>query len=177
MRTRTATVDDAAAIAAIYGPIVLSTPISFEVDPPSVEETRVRIASKLAQYPWLVSLDEGGAVDGYVYASRHRDRAAYQWSVDTAVYIREDRRGKGVGRRLYTALFEELTALGYCQAFAGIAVPNDASVALHEKMGFAKIGVYRDVGFKLGAWRDVGWWQKTLQTPASPKPPRAFSTR
>jgi L-amino acid N-acyltransferase YncA len=177
MSTRTATPDDAAAIAAIYVPIVLHTAISFEIAAPTEGEMRARIEATLVHYPWLVSLDDAGAVDGYVYASRHRDRAAYQWSVDTTAYVREDRRGKGVARRLYTALFAEVTALGHCQAFAGITLPNEASVALHEHMGFTKIGAYRNVGFKLGEWHDVGWWQKTLQAPASPSPPRAFSQR
>src|SRR3954462_11747614 len=101
MRTRTATVDDAAAIAAIYAPNVLHQAISFEIDPPTPDEMRARIAAIVVTYPWLVSVDDEGAVDGYVYARSHRDRAAYQWSVDTAAYVREDRRGKGIGRRLY----------------------------------------------------------------------------
>lgn len=170
-----ATQDDAEAIAAIYAPIVASTTISFELEPPSANEMRSRIAATLQRLPWLVSLDADGRVDGYVYASRHRERAAYQWAVDTTAYVREDSRGKGVGRELYARLFDELVRLGYFQAFAGIALPNAASVGLHEAMGFEPLGIYRDVGFKLGAWRDVGWWQKTLCEPiVEPRPPRAY---
>lgn len=174
MTIRIAEPPDAEAVAAIYAPVVRDTAISFELEPPSVEEMRRRIAAALKALPWLVSLDEHGAVDGYVYASKHRERAAYQWSVDVTAYVREDARGQGVGKRLYTQLFDELIRLGYFQAFAGIALPNEASVALHESLGFEPLGIYRKVGFKHGAWRDVGWWQKQLQVPtAEPRAPRA----
>lgn len=103
-----------------------------------------------------------------MYASKHRERAAYQWSVDVTAYVHAAHRGRGVAGALYGRLFEVLTAAGYCQAFAGIALPNAASVALHESIGFTPIGVYRNVGFKNGAWRDVGWWQKELQLPPDP---------
>jgi L-amino acid N-acyltransferase YncA len=175
MTLRTATPDDAEAIAAIYGPIVANTTISFELEPPSVAEMQSRIESTLRRLPWLVSVDAVGCVNGYVYASKHRERAAYQWSVDTTAYVREDSRGQGVGRRLYEALFDELVKLGYVQAFAGIALPNAASVGLHESVGFKPLGVYQQVGYKLGRWHDVGWWQKTLQQPVErPAEPRAF---
>jgi phosphinothricin acetyltransferase len=177
-RIRTATLDDAAAIAAIYAPIVENTTISFEFEPPSPEEMRARVAKTLQLLPWLVSLDGAGCVDGFVYAGRHRERAAYQWAVDVTAYVRADSRRAGVGKRMYRALFDELRRLGYCQAFAGIALPNAASVALHEAMGFTSIGVYRNVGFKFDQWRDVGWWQMELQRPAHPAPPaRYISTR
>jgi len=172
MTIRAATAADAAAIAAIYAPIVRDTAISFELDPPSADEMRRRIAATLPVLPWRVSLDPRGAVDGYAYASRHRERPAYQWAVDVTVYVRADSHRRGVGRRLYVRLFEDLVDLGYVQAFAGIALPNEPSVALHESLGFEPIGVYRQVGFKHGAWRDVGWWQKTLQpAPARPVAP------
>jgi phosphinothricin acetyltransferase len=174
-RIRPATPDDAEAIAAIYAPVVTGSTISFELVPPSTDDMRARIASILQILPWLVSLDRDGRVDGYVYAGRHRERAAYQWSVDVTAYVREDARGAGVGRRLYGVLFDELRRLGYCQAFAGIALPNAASVGLHEAMGFLKIGVYRNVGFKFDRWHDVGWWQKELQRPAHPEAPAAFN--
>ena len=175
MKIRTATPDDAAAVAAIYAPIVQHTAISFETEPPDAAEMRSRIVKTLALLPWLVAEDEAGHVCGYAYASKHRERAAYQWSVDTTVYVREDQRGRGVGRALYEQLLPLLASLGYCQAFAGIALPNAGSVALHEAVGFVALGVYRDVGFKQGQWRDVGWWQKTLGRPDAPEPPRPFS--
>jgi L-amino acid N-acyltransferase YncA len=174
MNIRVATVADAAAIAAIYAPVVANTSISFELTPPSPSEMRERIAKTLPSLPWLVSEDAHGRIEGYAYASRHRERLAYQWSVDVTAYVREDARGTGVGRRLYQALLAELTALGYCQAFAGIALPNAASIALHESMGFEPIGIYRRVGFKLGAWHDVGWWQKQLRLPEEPLVPEPF---
>lgn len=174
-RVRVATLDDAPAIAAIYAPVVEDTPISFEWEAPSVEEMGSRIEKTLMRFPWLVSLDDSGNVDGYVYAGPHRERAAYQWSVDVTAYVREDARRAGVGRRLYCALFAELRTLGYCQAFAGIALPNAASIALHEALGFTPIGIYRNVGFKLGQWRDVGWWQKSLQCLDRPEAPRSFA--
>jgi phosphinothricin acetyltransferase len=151
--------------------------ISFELEPPSVEELRARIATTLQRLPWLVALDARGVVSGYAYASKHRERAAYQWAVDVSAYTRADCRGQGTGKQLYTQLLRELAGLGYCQAFAGIALPNPASVALHESVGFVPLGVYRKVGFKLGAWHDVGWWQREIATPASPQPPRPYRSQ
>ena len=178
MRVRTATAADAPAIAQIYAPIVASTVISFELEPPTVEEMRARILSTLERFPWFVAVDADDTVKGYVYAGRHRERAAYQWSVDVTAYVSADARRTGLGRTMYRALFDELTALGYHQAFAGIALPNAASIGLHESLGFAPLGVYRNVGFKLGAWHDVGWWQKPLGTPTGfPVAPAAFRQR
>ena len=174
MNIRVDTLADADAIAAIYAPVVANTSISFELIPPSVDEMWERIVKTLKELPWLVCDDEQGAVAGYVYAAKHRERPAYPWSVDVTAYLREDCRGRGGGKRLYQALFTELSARGYCQAFAGIALPNDASVALHESVGFLPLGVYRKVGFKLGAWHDVGWWQKQLLAPGTPMTPNAF---
>lgn len=174
MNIRTATPADAAAVAAIYDPIVRDTTISFETEVPGEAEMRARIEKTLTHLPWLVAQDTTGAVGGYAYASKHRERAAYQWSLDVTVYVREDLRGHGVGRALYGRLLPLLAELGYCQAFAGIALPNAGSVRLHEAVGFEAIGVYRNVGFKHGAWRDVGWWQKTLAAPDAPTPPRQF---
>ena len=172
---RVATPSDAQAVADIYGPIVRDTSISFELEPPNAEQMRERITSTLQSLPWLVSEDAQGAVTGYAYASRHRERAAYQWSVDTTIYLRADARGQGIGRQLYDELKRMLRELGYLQAFAGIALPNAASVALHEAVGFKPIGVYRNVGFKQGQWRDVGWWQCGLgPLRGEPKPPIAF---
>jgi phosphinothricin acetyltransferase len=172
MTIRSATPEDAADILAIYAPIVQDTVISFETAVPTVEAMSERIRATLPMLPWLVSVAADGRIDGYAYAAKHRDRAAYRWSVDASAYIRADRRGRGLGRALYQALFEELRQLGYCEAFAGITVPNEASVGLHRACGFELIGVYRRVGFKLGAWHDVSWWQKSLalrEIPAEPK--------
>jgi len=175
MTVRIASPDDDAAIAAIYAPIVETSIISFELEPPSVDEMRRRIDSTLDTFPWLVHLDGQGAVNGYVYASKHRERAAYQWAVDVTAYVRADSRGQGIGARLYRLLFDELVALGYFQACAGITQPNAASVALHESVGFEAIGMYRKVGYKLGGWHDVGWWQRALQPSARPAPLRAYA--
>lgn len=166
--------DDAEGIAAIYAPIVRDTAISFEIEPPSGDDFRRRIRETMAVYPWLVGARDG-LVLGYAYASAHRPRAAYRWSVDATVYIHADARGRGLGRALYTALFEIVRAQGFCNAYAGITLPNAGSVALHESMGFAPLTVYRGVGYKLGAWHDVGWWELALQPrPPAPPEPRPF---
>lgn len=170
---RLATPDDAAAVAAIYGPYVADTAISFEVTPPSVDEMRTRITTLLARFPWLV-FEDNGEIVGYAYASPHHVRAAYQWSVDVAIYVDGTRHRRGVGRKLYDALFPQLVALGYVNAYAGITLPNERSVGLHEALGFTPVGVYRNVGFKMGQWRDVGWWHRPLQAlPEAPLPPVA----
>ena len=172
---RLATPDDAEAILTIYAPIVRETAISFEVEPPTRVEMQARIATTLQHLPWLVC-DRQGEILGYVYASAHRTRAAYQWSVDVTVYIHPEARRTGMGRALYTALFALLTLQGLSQCFAGITLPNPASVGLHESLGFQPVGVYRSVGDKLGAWHDVGWWQRGLQPCQHlPAPPTAFA--
>jgi L-amino acid N-acyltransferase YncA len=121
-------------------------------------------------------LEEDGEVAGYAYASQHNSRAAYRWAVDVAVYVDPSRRRRGAGRRLYGALLEELRERGYRIACAGITLPNDASVGLHEALGFEPVGIYRRVGWKAGAWHDVGWWQLEL-TPAGVDPPAEPVTR
>lgn len=161
---RLATTADADALAAIYAPSVTGATTSFELEAPDAAEMARRLAAVLAHAPWLV-LERAGAVAGFAYASRHRDRAAYQWSVDVTVYVDAAHHRTGVGRALYTDLFERLRAQGYYVAHAGITLPNDASVALHESLGFTPIGVYPAVGYKLGAWRDVGWWRLALRAP------------
>lgn len=171
---RVANPADAPAIAATYAPYVTDTVISFELIPPDEREMANRLAKTLARFPWLVAVD-GGDVVGYAYAGIHRERAAYQWAADVSVYLHENWRGRGIGRTLYTALFAILRAQGYCNVYAGITLPNPASVALHEAMGMVPVGVYRHVGYKAGAWHDVGWWQGVLQTlVADPPPPHVF---
>jgi phosphinothricin acetyltransferase len=170
-----ATLDDGAAVAAIYRPVVAATAISFETILPDGDEMARRIDETLRSYPWLVC-DVDGHLAGYAYATRHRVRGAYQWSVDTSVYIAEAYRRRHIGRGLYTSLFAILSAQGYFNAFAGIALPNQASVALHEAMGFEPIGICR-VGYKLDRWHDVGWWQLILkQHESSPGVPIEIGT-
>jgi L-amino acid N-acyltransferase YncA len=154
--------DDADAVARIYDPVVERTAISFELEPPGPAEMRRRILQTLAFAPWLVE-ERDGTVRGYAYASKHRDRAAYQWSVDAAVYVGDAHRRSGIGRALYDKLFRLLRLQGFYTAHAGITLPNAASVGLHEAVGFQPVGVYRAVGYKLGAWHDVGWWQLALR--------------
>ncbi len=171
---RFATGADAQAIADIYRPIVENTAISFELVPPTPDEIRARIENVTVKYPWLVcTLDD--VVAGYVYGSTHRTRSAYQWSVEVTAYVHTDYRGRQVGRALYTALLAMLAAQGYASAFAGIALPNPASVRFHEALGFTSVGVFHNIGYKNGAWHDVGWWEKTLQTPDTPQPPRPLA--
>ena len=151
---RLARPSDAKAVAAIYGPVVASTAISFETEVPSDEEMERRIVSALTYAPWLV-WEENNDIAGYVYASRHRDHATYQWSVDVTTYTHEDYRRQGIGRALYVALFDLLRLQNFHRAHAGITLPNAASVGLHESLGFRPVGVYPSVGFKLGSWHDV----------------------
>lgn len=160
---------DGAACAAIYSHYVRDGWATFEEDAPPAGEMEDRIRRTLATHPWLVDEREG-AVAGYAYASAHHARAGYRWTVDVAVYVRPDRRGEGIGRALYDDLLRRLRAQGFRMACAGIALPNPASVGLHEAVGFRPVGVYRDIGFKHGAWRDVGWWQLPL-APDAPQPP------
>ena len=172
---RTAVPDDAEQVLGIYGPIVTQTATSFEVVLPTLDEMRTRISNTLARLPWLVCSEADGVL-GYAYASQHRQRTAYQWSVDVSVYVKPELHRRGVGRSLYDSLFGILRSLGYYSAFAGITLPNEASVGLHTRMGFDPVGVYRGVGYKLGSWHDVGWWQLRLRAnDGLPSPPIAFA--
>ncbi len=152
---------DAAAIADIYRPIVEDTIISFEETPPDASEIARRIAYITEHYPYLVAVDNGG-VTGYAYASRHRERYGYRFSAEVSVSVAEHARGNGVGRALYTELFSQLRERGFHQAFAGVALPNDGSVAMHAAFGFEPIGVFREIGFKFGRWIDVAWFQRPI---------------
>jgi L-amino acid N-acyltransferase YncA len=166
---------DAAGIGAIYAPYCESTTVSFEVVAPSIDDMQERIARISVDYPWLVA-DVDGQIAGYVYASRHRERAAYRWAVDVAVYIAANRQRCGVGRALYQTLFALLREQGYFKAFAGVTLPNPASVGLHESLGFIPAAVFRGVGYKHGRWLDVGWWQLELQPERNnPADPQRFS--
>jgi L-amino acid N-acyltransferase YncA len=169
-----ARVGDARAIADIYAPYVRDTIVSFETEVPDATEIAARMGRIEKQYPWLTASTDGRLV-GYAYACENRSRAAYRWSVDAAVYLDASAQRRGIGSALYRRLFALLRMQGYVSAFAGISLPNPASIGLHEAMGFALIGVHRNVGYKLGAWRDVGWWQRGLcDPPRAPTEPIAI---
>lgn len=158
---RDATIDDAPACAAIYAPYVTDTAITFELDPPGAETMSQRIAAALATYAWVVAEDEGRIV-GYAYGGQFKMRAAYRWASEVSVYAETGRRRTGAGRLLYTGLFERLEARGYGIAVSVMTLPNEASVGLHEALGFERVGVHRQIGYKLGRWHDVALWQRPL---------------
>ena len=161
---------DAAACAAIYAPAVEGSVISFELRAPGREEIAARMRSYQRTHPWLVA-ERGGEVVGYAYACEFNPRPAYRWSAAVSVYIAAAERGRGRGRTLYEELFARLRRQGFRIACAGITLPNPASVALHERLGFEPVGVYREIGWKDGEWLDVGWWQLELApAPAGPPP-------
>ena len=175
-RIRVAIDEDAQDIADVYAPAVSTRATSFELTPPDATEMRRRVSTVLPQYPWLVC-ESSDKVVGYVYATAHRERAAYRWSVDVAAYVKEDAQRRGIARALYTALFEILVAQGYRNAYAGITLPNPASVAMHEAMGFERVGIYHQVGYKMNKWHDVAWFERTLaEHVLEPREPIAFST-
>jgi phosphinothricin acetyltransferase len=161
---------DAAACAAIYAPHVEGSAVSFEERAPDAAEMAPRIERYGASHAWLVSEREGEVV-GYAYATAFNERPAYRWSTSVSVYIADGARGEGVGRALYEALFERLRQRGFRMACAGITLPNEASVGLHESLGFEQIGVNPEIGFKDGAWCDVGWFQLQLAPPVEDPPP------
>ena len=161
MNTRVATLDDAAACLAIYAPFVANTVITFEEDVPALAEMERRVSDYGASHGWFVA-EVDGTVAGYAYGCPHRTRAAYRTSCDVAIYVDPTFARRGIGRELYTALLAELEQRDFHAAFAGIALPNDASVRLHQAFGFKPVGIYREVGWKLGAWHNVGWWQRLL---------------
>jgi L-amino acid N-acyltransferase YncA len=168
---RLATDLDGPAIADIYRPAVTDAVISFEIEPPDGAAMAARVANTLVQLPWLVC-EAGSGVVAYAYATAFRNRAAYQWSVEVSAYVREDSRRAGAARALYSSLFAVLVLQGYRNALAGITLPNEASVGLHRAVGFTMIGVYRGVGYKHGAWHDVGWYERPLAPrDAEPQPP------
>ena len=165
LRIRDALQEDGAALAAIYGPVVRDTAISFEIDPPDGREMARRIGDTPADLPFLVAETASGGVAGYAYAGRYRTRPAYRRTVEVSLYVAEDGRGQGVGRALYAALLERLAANGFNSALAIIVVPNGPSVSFHEAMGFKPRGVLHEVGFKFGQWHDAGFWQRKLPCP------------
>ncbi len=163
---------DAAACAAIYAPYVRDTTITFELDPPSEAEMAARLATARDTHAWLVAEDDGRVV-GYAYGSEYKSRAAYRWSCEVSVYVALGNHRGGVGKALYTELFSRLADRGYRMAVAGMTLPNDASVALHKRMGFEPVGTYRRIGWKHDAWRDVAWAQRPLAETPPPRESRA----
>src|SRR6202051_5382726 len=166
-KIRFATTADAPAVLEIYGPFCEDSPISFETQRPSVSEIEGRIRKIVERFPWLICENENEVL-GYAYAGPHRGRAAYRWSVDVAIYISRKCRAQGFGTRLYVLLFELLRIQGYFKAYAGITLPNPASVRLHQRLGFEPVAIYKKVGYKAGAWHDVSWWDLILQPTDSP---------
>ena len=173
MRLRAATPDDAAAMAEIYATYVTGSAVSFETEAPDAAAMRGRIEASGDLYPWLVG-EADGTILGYAYAAPFRTRPAYRFTVETTIYLRPEAAGRGLGARLYEPLLAILEAQGFTQAIAAITLPNEASVRLHERLGYAAAGIYRQVGWKLDAWHDVGLWQKALAPagapPAEPRP-------
>ena len=186
-RIRLATEADAAGMLEIYAPVVRDTAISFETQPPTPEEFRGRLRAALERRLWLVCEDTGddgsgandggngtsGGVAGYAYAAQFNFRESYVWAVEVSVYVHSAYRRRGVGRALYESLFRCLALQGFCTAIARITLPNPASIALHEGMGFRPAGLNEGIGHKHGQWHDVGIWQMELRPrPAAPEPPR-----
>lgn len=149
---------DAEQVLAIYKPYIENTSFTFETEIPTIEAFAQRISTYLQNYPWLVC-EINGKIAGYAYAARHRERTAYQWSVESSVYIHDDFMRAGVAGALYTALIEILKKQGFRNVYAVINLPNDRSVAFHEKAGFRYFATYEQVGYKLGKWKNVGWWR------------------
>ena len=158
---------DAPALAAIYAPYVEQTAISFEEIPPDALEFERRIDKSLARWQWLVA-EVDGELAGYAYGSQHRERPAYRWSVEVSAYVASGHHRQGIGRALYEARLADLAERGFCNAFAGITLPNEASVSLHTRLGFTQIGVFQAIGWKFGRWHDVAWFQRRLRE----SPPR-----
>ncbi len=173
---RLANLKDAPALLAIYAPFIEQTVISFEYTVPTVAEFAERVQSVLTQLPWLV-YEQNGQIAGYAYASKHRDRTAYQWSADTSVYIHPKFHRQGIARSLYIVLLDLLRKQGYYNAYAGITSPNEKSERFHESMGFTRLGNYEKVGYKFGEWHDVQWYNLVLQPhAAAPIAPVAVHT-
>ena len=168
-RVRLAVQHDAGVIARIYAHYVRRTAITFDLRAPSTRDFSKKIRETILRYPWLV-YESGDRVLGYAYAGPHRERPAYRWAVTLSVYVDPDCRGRGIGRSLYAALLGCLRLQGFTTAHGGITLPNPVSVKLHESFGFKPVGVYKNVGFKLGRWHDTGWWQRPLA--AQPRRPR-----
>lgn len=161
-RIRLATSNDAQNILDIYGTYCLKSPATFELQPPSLDDICNRINKTLMRFPYLIFEQEHEAV-AFAYAGQHMERAAYRFSVNVSVYVKEGHHGTGKGKALYNLLLPLLTKQGFCNAFAGITIPNPGSEALHRSMGFVQTGLYKNVGYKFEKWHDVSWWQLPLR--------------
>jgi len=172
---RLATGGDAKQIRDIYSPSILNAAISFETEVPSIEEMQRRIESCLQKFPWIVcKIDE--KIAAYVYGSKHREREAYQWSCECSVYVHDQFKGKGIGKELYQLLFQVLKLQGFRNVYAGITLPNEASIHLHENCGFKHFANYENIGYKFGNWHTVGWWKLQInQYNLDPPPPLKLS--
>ncbi|ESP89563.1 GNAT family N-acetyltransferase [Candidatus Halobonum tyrrellensis] len=163
---------DAPDIVDIYAPFVTDSWVSFAETPPDAADVRERIAETTERFPWPVCARDDGSVCGYAYAHVYRGRGAYRWSVESSVYVAEDARRAGVATALYESLFALLRLQGFVNAYAVTALPNPASTGFHDAMGFEPVGTHERAGYKLGAWRDVRWWHRSLgDHPADPDPP------
>ena len=172
---RLATPADAAGILAIYAPYIRETSFTFETEVPTEKAFAERISNYLLRWPWLI-WEVDGLIAGYAYAGLHRERTAYQWSVESSVYVHDNFQGKGIARGLYKVLFEILKKQGIRNIYAVINLPNDKSVAFHESCGFNYFATYEQVGYKLGEWKNVGWWRLTInEFSDEPSPPQKFS--
>jgi L-amino acid N-acyltransferase YncA len=162
LKLRFAAHADAPELLAIYRPVVESSATSFELIAPDLAEFAARIEKANHGWRWLVA-ERGGRCVGYAYGSAHRERAAYRWSVEVSAYVHPNHHREGIGRALYLRLFEELAQIGFCHAYAGITLPNIASIALHRNVGFEPVGIFKSVGRKFDRWHDVAWFQRTLR--------------
>jgi phosphinothricin acetyltransferase len=169
-----ATTDDSESILKIYAPYIENTSYTFETEVPTIDAFKERISSYLHNWPWLVC-EIDGTIAGYAYGTKHRERVAYQWSIESSVYVRDDYHRMGVAEALYTALINILKLQGFRNLYAVINLPNDKSVSFHEKLGFEYFATYKNVGYKLGRWKNVGWWQLQLnEYSMDPEPPIKF---
>jgi len=172
---RIATTNDAEPILKIYNPYIENTSFTFETESPPIDSFKERISTYLQNWPWLVC-EINGVLAGYAYGAKHRERVAYQWSVESSVYVHDDYQRRGVAQALYTALINILKLQGFRNLYAVINLPNDKSVSFHERLGFEYFATYKNVGFKLGRWKNVGWWQLQLnEYSMEPAPPIRFS--
>ena len=174
VNARIANVNDAQGILQIYTPHVLHDACTFETRVPSTDEFEARISKCLQKFPWIVCEIDNN-IAGYVYASMHREREAYQWTCESSVYVHKNFKGKGIGKALYEALFQILEAQSLVNVYAGITLPNEASVRLHEGCGFRLFAEYENIGYKLGKWHKVGWWKLQINNhDPKPTPPLLF---